>query len=283
MTQLENTLRDALMPRYRLGHELGRGAMAAVYLARDEDTGATVAIKAVRPELTAVLGPDRFHREIAILKRLRHPGILPLLDSGDAGRILYLVMPWVDGENLRSRLLREGQLSLSATLAVARDIAAALDYAHREQVIHRDIKPENILIEGNRALVCDFGLARAVDRAAVEAISSSGLVLGTPAYMSPEQAVGERDLGAASDIYSLGCVVFEMLTGEPPFTGASPQAIIARQVATAPRAIRPVRPDIGPAVEAAVLQALEKEPGRRPATAGAFMSRLETAAGSARP
>jgi serine/threonine-protein kinase len=259
--------------------ELGRGAMAAVYLAEDLETGTQVAVKVVRSELTAVLGPERFHREIEILKRLRHPGILPLLDSSDTEGMLYLVMPYVAGENLRSRLQREGQLSIHSTLALAGDIAAALDYAHREQVVHRDIKPENILIENERALVCDFGLARALDRAALEPISSSGLVLGTPRYMSPEQAIGQRDLGPSSDIYALACVTYEMLAGQPPFTGATPQAIIARQLADPPRSLRPVRPDITPAIEAALFQGLEKEPGKRPATAGLLLSRLVGAAG----
>ena len=185
------TIRAAFAPRYDVDRTLGHGAMAVVFLAKDGATGAEVAVKVVRPELAAVLGPERFHREVEILQRLRHPGILRLLDSGDAGRFLFLVMPYVAGENLRGRFDREGPLSIPATVALATDVAAALDYAHASNVIHRDIKPENILLEDDRALVCDFGLARALDRSALEPISPSGIVLGTPAYMSPEQAIGE--------------------------------------------------------------------------------------------
>ncbi len=267
MTSLVETLRAALAPRYLVARELGHGAMGAVFLAEDLEAGGQVAVKVVRPELTAVLGPARFHREIEVLKRLRHPGIVPLLDSDAAGGTLYMVMPYVAGENLRSRLEREGRLSIDAALAVAGDVAAALDYAHGQGVIHRDIKPENILLEADRALVCDFGLARALDRAAVEPISSSGLVLGTPAYMSPEQAMAETDLSPASDIYALGCVVYEMLTGEVPFSGATSHALIARQISEPPRPIRTVRPEVTPALERAVLAALAKEPEARPGRA----------------
>ena len=231
-------------------------------------------MKVVRPELTAILGPERFHREIELLKRLRHPSIVPLLDSGSVGNVLYLVMPYVAGENLRSRLEREGRLSIETTLAVAGDVAAALDYAHGENVIHRDIKPENILLEGDRAVVCDFGLARALDRAAREPISSSGLVLGTPMYMSPEQAMGDPDLTAASDIYAMGCVVYEMLTGEPPFGGSSTQAIIARQLGERPRPITTVRREVTPDMEMAVLAALAKDPESRPRSAAQYRSQI---------
>ena len=210
---LWESIRAALAPQYRVDHELGRGAMASVFLAEDLVAGGLVAVKVVRPEVAAVLGPARFHREIGVLKRLKHPRIVPLLDSREAGSLLYLVMPYVAGENLRSRLEREGPLSIDDALGVAGDVAAALDYAHGENIMHRDVKPENILLQAGRALVCDFGLARAIDRAALEPISSSGMIFGTPSYMSPEQATGQRDVGRASDIYALGCVVYEMLAG----------------------------------------------------------------------
>jgi serine/threonine-protein kinase len=234
----------------------------------------------LHPQFAAALGPERFHREIEILARLRHPQIVPVLDSDEAGTLLYLVMPYVPGENLRSRLEREGQLSMSAVLSIVGDIAAAVDYAHRQNVIHRDIKPENILLEGDRALVCDFGLARAIDRAALEPVSSSGLVIGTPSYMSPEQAMAEEDLGPACDIYALGCVVYEMLTGEPPFSGPTPQAIIARHLGERPPPIRTVRPEVTPGMERSVLAALAKDAQDRPRSGAAFISGLERADGA---
>lgn len=287
MPLLLNALRAALTARYDVRSEIGRGAMASVFLANDLQSGNLVAVKVVRPELTAMLGPVRFHREIEVLKRLRHTRIVPLLDSGDEGGFMFLVMPFVAGENLRSRLGRVGALSIESTLAVAADVAAALDYAHGEGVIHRDIKPENILLtaaasdggvsDADRAVVCDFGLARALDRASLEPISSSGLVLGTPTYMSPEQALAEPDLGPTTDVYALGCVVYEMLTGEPPFTGASAQAIIARQVSEPPKAIRTVRPEVTREMELAILAALAKAPQARP-DSGAQFIRLMTGA-----
>jgi serine/threonine protein kinase len=259
-----------LAGRYRIERELGRGGMATVFLAEREDGGGPVAIKVLHPQFAAALGPARFHREIEILTRLQHPRIVPVLDSDEAGRLLYLVMPYVPGENLRSRLEREGRLTMPAVLSIAGDIASAVDYAHHQNVLHRDIKPENILVTGDRALVCDFGLARAIDRAALEPLSSSGLVIGTPAYMSPEQAMGEEDLGPACDIYALGCVVYEMLTGELPFSGRTPQAVIARLLAERPRSIRTVRPEVAREMELAVLAALAKEPAARPGSGTQF-------------
>jgi eukaryotic-like serine/threonine-protein kinase len=259
---------------YRVERELGHGAMATVFLAERVDGGQPVAVKVIHPQFAAALGPERFHREIEILTRLRHPQIVPILDSDEAGALLYLVMPYVPGENLRSRLEREGQLPIPVVLSIAGDVAAAVDYAHRQNVLHRDIKPENILLTGEQALVCDFGLARAIDRAALESLSSSGLVIGTPGYMSPEQAMGEEDLGPACDIYALGCVVYEMVTGEPPFTGPTAQAVIARHLGEQPRPIRTVRPDISVGMERAILAALAKEAKKRPASGGVLARQL---------
>lgn len=259
-------LREALAGQYRIVREIGHGSMATVFLATHLETGGEVAIKVLRPEFTIALGPSRFHREIEILTLLRHPRIVPMLDSDEAGPLLYLVMPYVPGENLRSRLEREGQLPMPAVLSIVADVAAAIDHAHGENILHRDIKPENLLLEGDRAMVCDFGLARAIDRAAVEPLSSSGLVLGTPAYMSPEQAMGQPDLSPPCDIYALGCVVFEMLTGEVPFSGPTHQAVIARQLMSRPLSMRTVRPDLPEQIEAAVVAALAKAPEERPAS-----------------
>ena len=267
-------LRDALARRYRVEREIGRGAMATVYRAEPVDGEGTVAIKLLRSELSFALGADRFHREVEILGRLRHPGIVPVLDSAEAGRLLYLIMPYVPGENLRTRLDREGQLPLPLALSIASELAAALDYAHRERIVHRDIKPENVLLDGARALICDFGLARAIDRAALEPLSSSGLVIGTPAYMSPEQAMGQEPVGTASDIYGLGCVMFEMLTGELPFPGPTRQAVIARHLTDPPRSMRTVRPDLPEYVEWAVAAALAKSPHDRPASGAELLRRL---------
>ncbi len=276
MRDVSTALGLALAGHYRVEQELGHGGMATVFLAERADGGGPVAVKVLHPQFAAALGPERFHREIEILSRLRHPQIVPILDSDEAGTLLYLVMPYVPGENLRSRLEREGQLPLEAVLSIAADIAAALDYAHRQNVLHRDIKPENILLEGDRALVCDFGLARAIDRAALESLSSSGLVIGTPAYMSPEQAMGEEDLGPACDVYALGCVLYEMLTGELPFTGATAQAVIARHLSEQPRSMRGVRPELPRNVEHAVLAALAKAPAERPGSAGALVRLLQS-------
>jgi serine/threonine-protein kinase len=247
--------------------------MATVYLAENRETGVSVAVKVLRPELASILGPTRFHREIEILTRLRHPNILPILDSDDRGPFLYFVMPYVAGDSLEALVQREGALPVDRVLEIARDLAAAIDYAHGEGILHRDIKPGNVLLEKQRALVCDFGIARAIETASEEPISSSGLVIGTPAYMSPEQAISGQ-LDRRSDIYALGCVVYEMLAGEPPFTGASYQAIIARQLGDKPRSLRVVRPDLPPAVELAVLSALQKDPSERPASAGLLLGEL---------
>src|SRR5690349_20306629 len=214
----------ALSDRYSLERELGRGGMATVFLATDLRNGRSVAIKVLRPELSSALGTARFLREIEIVSTLSHPCLVPLIESGEAEGELYYVMPFIEGETLRARLRRERRLSLDEAVQVTLDIAAGLSYAHENGIVHRDIKPENVLLQGGRALVGDFGIARAITMSANELLTSSGIVIGTAAYMSPEQAGGERELDSRSDVYSLGCVLYEMLAGEPPFMGNSIQA-----------------------------------------------------------
>jgi eukaryotic-like serine/threonine-protein kinase len=277
MPDLLHSVRDVLATRYRVERPLGRGGMATVFLAERVSGGGPIAIKVLHRELATALGPERFHREIEILSRLRHPHIVPVLDSDVAGTYLFLVMPYVNGENLRARIERDGQLPVCSALSIARDVAEAIDYAHRHNVLHRDVKPENILLEGDRALVCDFGLARAIDQSTTDS-SSSGLVVGTPSYMSPEQAMARKDIGPASDVYALGCVVYEMLAGDPPFTGPSAQAVFARHLVDAPRPMRSVRPDLTAGLERAVLSALAKDTWARPRSAEAFVDSLEAAA-----
>ena len=216
---------DALRDRYTLDRELGRGGMATVYLAHDLKHDREVALKVLRPDLAATLGPERFQREIRFAARLQHPHILSVYDSGESGGQLWFTMPFVEGESLRDRLRRERQLSLDDALRVARETAEALGYAHEHGIIHRDIKPENIMLtrDGN-TLVADFGIARAVGAEGSERLTVTGLSVGTPAYMSPEQAAGASELDGRTDIYALGCVLYEMLAGEAPFTGTTPQA-----------------------------------------------------------
>src|ERR1051326_9035227 len=267
-------LPQALADRYRVERELGRGGMATVYLAHDLKHDRDVAIKVLHPDLSAALGNERFLTEVRTTARLQHPHILPLLDSGDAAGLLYYVMPLVSGETLRARLEREKQLPIDDALRIAREVADALGYAHSLGVIHRDIKPENILLQGGHALVADFGIALAVQQAGGQRMTQTGLSLGTPQYMSPEQAMGERTIDARSDIYALGAVTYEMLTGEPPFTGATMQAIVARLIAEEPRPLVPQRKSIPEHVEAAVLHALEKLPADRFASAAGFAAAL---------
>ena len=247
--------------------------MATVYLAEDTERGGRVAVKVLRQELTQILGATRFHREIEILRRLEHPNIVPVLDSRQAGARLYYVMPFVSGDSVRARLERQEPFPVGEVVHIAVDVGRAIDYAHEHGVLHRDIKPENVLLEGERALVCDFGVARAVEAAGSEFSSSSGLVIGTPAYMSPEQATGDR-VDRRSDVYALGCVIYEMLAGEPPFAGPTAQAVLARKLNERPRSLRTGLPEVPPGVERAVLLALEKDPTRRPASARLLVEML---------
>ena len=225
MPPIDPAFSEALRARYRIERELGRGGMATVYLAHDLQHDRPVALKVLHPELAATLGPDRFQREIKLAARLQHPHILTVHDSGEAAGRLWFTMPCVEGESLRNRLAREGQVPVEDALQIAREMADALDYAHRHGVVHRDIKPENILLAEGHALLADFGISRPLGTAG-ERLTETGIVVGTPAYMSPEQATGEA-VDGRTDIYSLGVVLFEMLAGEPPFTGPTPQAIIA--------------------------------------------------------
>src|SRR6202521_518630 len=218
---VQDRLRSALSGSYTLERELGRGGMATVFLAQDTKHHRPVALKVLHPELAATLGSERFLREIQIAARLQHPHILPLYDSGQADTLLYYVMPYVEGESPRDRLNHEKQLPVEDAVRIGRDMAAALDYAHRHGVVHRDIKPENVMLHEGEAIVTDFGIAKAVSAAGGESLTQIGMAVGTPAYMSPEQASGEREPDGRSDIYSLGCVLYEMLTGSAPFTGAT--------------------------------------------------------------
>ena len=268
-------LAAAISDRYRLERELGAGGMATVYLAQDLKHDRQVAIKVLRPELAAVIGAARFLAEIKTTANLQHPHILPLHDSGEVDGTVFYVMPFVEGESLRDRLARERQLSIGDAVRIAREVASALDYAHRHGVIHRDIKPENILLHDGQALVADFGIALAAVRSdGGSRMTETGMSLGTPHYMSPEQAMGERDLDARTDVYALGCVLYEMLTGEPPFSGPSAQAIIAKVMTERPTAPSATRDTVPEAVEEAVLTALAKLPVDRFATAAEFATAL---------
>ncbi|MEQ1691164.1 MAG: serine/threonine-protein kinase [Gemmatimonas sp.] len=289
MTNAPRTrLEVALAARYRIARELGAGGMATVYLAHDLKHDRDVAIKVLHPDLGAALGGERFLSEIRTTARLQHPHILPLLDSGDTGAerretgdgrletsgLLYYVMPLVTGETLRARLEREQQLPIGEAVRIAREVASALDYAHRQGVIHRDIKPENILLHDGQAIVADFGIALAVQQAGGQRMTQTGLSLGTPQYMSPEQAMGERAIDARSDIYSLAAVLYEMLTGDPPFTGSSVQAVVAKVMNASVERPTLIRKTVTPSLETAVLRALEKLPADRFGSAAEFAAAL---------
>ena len=274
MPELLSRLQTALFDRYRLDREIGAGGMATVYLAQDIRHDRRVALKVLRPELAAVIGAERFLAEIKLTANLQHPHILPLFDSGEADSYLFYVMPFVEGETLRDRLNREKQLPVADAVRIGCEVAAALDYAHRHGVVHRDIKPENILLHDGQALVADFGIALAASKAGGSRMTETGMSLGTPHYMSPEQAMGEREITARSDVYALGAVLYEMLSGDPPFTGSTAQAIVARVVTETPRPLVAQRHTIPRHVEAAALTALEKLPADRFATAAEFADAL---------
>ena len=251
--------------------------MATVYLAHDVRHDRPVALKVLRPDLAAVIGAQRFLAEIKVTANLQHPHIVTLIDSGETDGALWYVLPYIRGESLRDRLNREKQLGVDDALAITRQIAGALDYAHAQGVIHRDIKPENILIHEGEAMLADFGIALAVREAGGNRLTETGLSLGTPQYMSPEQATAERVVDARSDVYSLGAVVYEMLAGEPPHTGATAHAVIAKLLTERPVSLRNVRSSVAPALDLAVARALEKVPGDRFRTAGEFARALDAA------
>jgi tetratricopeptide (TPR) repeat protein len=264
----------ALADRYRVERELGRGGMATVYLAHDLRHDRPVALKVLRPELAASLGPERFLQEIRIAARLQHPHILPVHDSGEVAGRLWYTMPYVEGESLRQRMAREGQLPLDQAVRIATQVLSALGYAHAHGVIHRDIKPENVLLEGDEAVVADFGVARAITAAGQDRLTETGLALGTPAYMSPEQAAANRELDGRSDLYALGCVLYEMLVGQPPFGGLTAQQLLARHAMDPVPPLRTVRATVPEGVERTVMRALAKVPADRFPTAADFAGAL---------
>ena len=275
---MTDTLAAALGSSYRIEHELGQGGMATVYLAYDLKHERKVAVKVLRPELAAVIGAARFLREIKTIATLQHPHILGLIDSGEVDGTAYYVMPYVEGESLRDRLRREKQLPIADAVQIATEVASALDYAHRHGVIHRDIKPENILLHDGSALVADFGIALAASKGGGARMTETGMSLGTPHYMAPEQAMGDRDITARVDVYALGATTYEMLVGDPPFTGSTAQAIVAKVMTERPRPIYVQRDTVPPPVEQAVLTALEKLPADRFATAAQFAEALHATA-----
>ena len=282
--ELRRRLQAVLAGRYTIERELGQGGMATVFLAQDVRLGRAVAIKLLDPALTSTIGVERFLREIAITARLNHPHILSLIESGQDGGLVYYVMPHIEGESLRDRLRREPPVSVGGAAWIAREVADALTYAHGRGVIHRDIKPENILLSDGHAWVADFGIARAIETCADsvgKALTVTGLPIGTPAYMSPEQVEGRPDVDGRSDVYSLGCVLFELLVGRPPFLGRSARAVMQQHVATPPPSLAELRPDLSPQLTAVVERAISKDPRERFQTAKAFGEELQLIAASA--
>ncbi len=274
MVDPQVALNEALDGRYRLDKQIGTGGMATVFLAHDLRHDRPVAFKVLHTELAALLGPERFQREIKLAARLQHPHILTVHDSGEAAGRLWFTMPFVEGESLRDRLMREKQLPLDEALRIARQVADALNYAHEHGIIHRDIKPENILLTGSHALVADFGIARALG-GKEDGLTQTGLAVGTPTYMSPEQASGNGEIDARTDVYALGSVLYEMLAGEPPFTGPTPQAVISKRMATPAPSVAVVRDGIPPVVEQALAKALSRLPVDRFSTTAEFSKALD--------
>jgi len=290
---LRSLLQAGLTGTYAIERELGRGGMATVFLAHDIKHDRSVALKVLHPELAAALGGDRFLREIRIAAHLQHPHILTLIDSGEVvdgvkAPLLYYVMPYVEGESLRQRLTRDHRLSSADTVRILKDVLDALAQAHAQGVVHRDIKPENIMLSGRHALVVDFGIARAATAAAGEIVSGGtlttiGLAIGTPAYMSPEQAAGQSSLAARADLYAVGVMAYEMLAGRPPFSGSTPQSILAAQVTQAPPSLASIAPDVPSPLVTAITRCLEKDPDQRWQSAEEMLTQLEafTTPGSA--
>jgi len=274
VNDLLDRLQEILSDRYRFERELGRGGMAVVVLAQDVRHQRPVAIKVFRSDVGDTTGIERFKREIRLLARLQHPHILPLYDSGTTGGTIYFVTPFVEGESLRQRLRREPQLPIDEAVRLTTEVADALDFAHQRDVVHRDIKPENILLHDGHAVVADFGIARAIRRSGAEWTTAAGMAVGSPAYMSPEQASGEREIDGRTDIYSLASVLYEMLTGRPPFTGPSAQSVIAQRMTVPPQLARSFRMTVPPAIDAAIAKALERAPNDRYRTAAEFGAAL---------
>lgn len=274
MTAVLEQLAEALNGRYSIERELARGGMATVYLARDLRQQKPVAVKVMRARLVNLIGVERFRREIEIARAMDHPLIVPLYDSGNVGSLLYYIMPYVEGESLHERLQRERRLGLEEALQITRDVSEALGYAHSRGVLHRDVKPENILLAGGRALVADFGLARAVGAADYQKLTQTGSIVGTPFYMSPEQLREDRDLDQRADIYSLGCILYEMLTGGPPFTGTSLKELATKILKAPVPSVRRLHPEVPEAVDAAITRALAKSAPARFATMQEFAAAL---------
>ncbi len=272
MTVKLDVVKEALSSRYQVERPLGHGGMATVFYGTEEPAGGPVAIKVLRPEFAATMLADRFHQEIEFLATLEHPNILPMLESDVAGSLVYYVMPYAEGGSLKEVLTERRYLGVEETLRITRDVGAALDHAHARNVMHRDIKPGNIMFIHDRTVIGDFGVARAIVKAGGERLSTSGLIVGTPAYMSPEQAAGRATLDHRADIYALACLAYEMLAGEPPFTGRTAQAIMARQVKEHPPSLRVVRKEVPQHMEDALMRALAKVPEERPATAGEMVA-----------
>lgn len=278
MSEPFGRLQGALTGRYTIERELGAGGMATVFLAEDVKHGRPVAVKVLRPELAAALGPDRFPREIRILARLQHPHILPLHDSGEADGFLYYTMPFVDGESLRERIDREGALPIADAVRILHEVADALSAAHALGILHRDIKPANIMLSGRHALVMDFGVAKAVRDAGGDTLTTVGVAVGTPTYMSPEQATGSDHIDQRSDVYALGVLGYEMLTGNPPFSGKTASAILSAHVLEKPTSVRAQRTSVPPKLEELIMRCLEKEPADRFQSAEELLAPLEALA-----